>query len=76
MPDTTSNRLTDTDRAAIRGRMVETVAGWGSSRTGAAHETLVRAGLGAIGCGRADMRDVELDEVEAVASEVLAEVAP
>ncbi len=74
-------RLTPADETAITARVRETVTGW-KCQSGAGwvfgsveRATLRRVGMAAIGCGSADLRDVELDwiagEVVRVAAEVL-----
>lgn len=72
-PKHEANRLTENDRERIIARIVETIDGWTfgqPTRTSryivkdSDHETLLRIGLCAIGCGPDDMRDSELEEVE------------
>lgn len=76
------NRLTADDVARIQTCMAEVAADWkrqtrkGGGLPGAALETLVRIGLGAIGCGPFDMRDSEIRAVTDMAADLLIRPAP
>lgn len=69
MSDTkTENRLTESDRLTIKGRLSETVTGWGPhapsySDVGA----LERVGHHAIGCTAHDLRLSEITEIREAA---------
>jgi hypothetical protein len=72
-------RLTVSDEIAIRVRVAEVIDGWryGSPSksvdcSSTAVATLVRVGCHAIGCSTDDLRDVELDWIDA---EVMSQLA-
>lgn len=68
-----ANRFTTSDRVAIRDRVTELFVKWGSPKQHRSLDVLAlqRAGAHAIGCSFADLRDVELAEIESIVQHVM-----
>lgn len=74
-PDHTSDRFTDNDRARIRQAIAAKVAEWtaiGATGHPDCPVLLRRVAMHSIGCTSLDLRDVELDWIDARCSEALA----
>jgi hypothetical protein len=73
-----ASRLVDEDRDAMRRAVRTYLAGWpaGVPLTADARTAMLRLAVHAIGCSDDDLRDVELDERDALVDEVIAQVRP